>query len=62
SLLEEVSKTKSNKMGVDSEVQIIPQKGKEREKYPVEQNQHKEVPYPKGKSLKFPLYLSMNWK
>ncbi|MBW0536736.1 hypothetical protein O181_076451, partial [Austropuccinia psidii MF-1] len=46
--------TPSNKMKVDSEVELNPQKGKEREKYPVEQNPHKEVPYPKGKSQIFP--------
>ncbi|MBW0501468.1 hypothetical protein O181_041183 [Austropuccinia psidii MF-1] len=41
--------TPSNQMEVDSEVEFIPQKGKERTKFPVEQNAHKEVPYPKGK-------------
>ncbi|MBW0589501.1 hypothetical protein O181_129216, partial [Austropuccinia psidii MF-1] len=51
---EEVTNTPSNQMELDSELELIPQKGKERAKYPVEQNPHKEVPYPKGKSLKFP--------
>ncbi|MBW0568007.1 hypothetical protein O181_107722, partial [Austropuccinia psidii MF-1] len=44
----------SNQMELVSEVELIPQKGKEREKSPVEQNPHKEMPYPKGKSRKCP--------
>ncbi|MBW0494342.1 hypothetical protein O181_034057 [Austropuccinia psidii MF-1] len=51
---EEVPNTPSNQMELDLEVELIPQKGKEREKSPVEQNPHKEVPYPKGKSHKCP--------
>ncbi|MBW0502666.1 hypothetical protein O181_042381, partial [Austropuccinia psidii MF-1] len=51
---EEDPNTLSNQMELDSEVEMIPQKGKGREKSPVEQNPHKEVPYPKGKSQKFP--------
>ncbi|MBW0558163.1 hypothetical protein O181_097878, partial [Austropuccinia psidii MF-1] len=47
---EEDPNTPSNQMEVESEVELIPQKGKEREKYPVEKNPHKELPYPKGKS------------
>ncbi|MBW0514783.1 hypothetical protein O181_054498, partial [Austropuccinia psidii MF-1] len=47
---EEDPNTPSNQMEVDSEVEFIPKKGKEREKLLVEQNPHKEVPYPKGKS------------
>ncbi|MBW0543806.1 hypothetical protein O181_083521 [Austropuccinia psidii MF-1] len=35
-------------MELDSEVELIPQKGKERAKSPVEHNTHKEVPYAKG--------------
>ncbi|MBW0560348.1 hypothetical protein O181_100063 [Austropuccinia psidii MF-1] len=42
----------SNQMERDSEVELAPQQGKEREKSLVEQNTHKEVPYPKGKSQK----------
>ncbi|MBW0584911.1 hypothetical protein O181_124626 [Austropuccinia psidii MF-1] len=42
--------TPFNKMEEDSEVELISQKGKEREKFPVEQNPHKEVQHPKGKS------------
>ncbi|MBW0545231.1 hypothetical protein O181_084946 [Austropuccinia psidii MF-1] len=34
-------------MELDSEVEFIPRKGNKREKSPVEQNTHKEVPYPK---------------
>ncbi|MBW0500013.1 hypothetical protein O181_039728, partial [Austropuccinia psidii MF-1] len=48
----EAPNTPSNQMELDSEVELIPQKGKEREISPVEQNPHKEVPYPKGKSQK----------
>ncbi|MBW0578573.1 hypothetical protein O181_118288, partial [Austropuccinia psidii MF-1] len=44
---EEVPNTSYNQMELDSEVELIPQKGKERQKSPVEQNPHKEVPYPK---------------
>ncbi|MBW0582066.1 hypothetical protein O181_121781, partial [Austropuccinia psidii MF-1] len=51
---EEVPNTLTNQMELDSEVELIPQKGKESEKSPVEQNPHKEVPYPKGKSQKCP--------
>ncbi|MBW0536513.1 hypothetical protein O181_076228, partial [Austropuccinia psidii MF-1] len=51
---EEAPNTPSNKMELDSEVDLIPQKGKERAKFQVEKNPHKEVPYPKGKSQKFP--------
>ncbi|MBW0501111.1 hypothetical protein O181_040826, partial [Austropuccinia psidii MF-1] len=51
---EEASNTPSNQMELDSEVELIPQKGKERAISPVEQNPHKEVPYPKGKSQKCP--------
>ncbi|MBW0562872.1 hypothetical protein O181_102587, partial [Austropuccinia psidii MF-1] len=40
--------TPSNQMQMDSEVELIPQKGKERAISPVEQNPHKEVPYPKS--------------
>ncbi|MBW0470535.1 hypothetical protein O181_010250, partial [Austropuccinia psidii MF-1] len=47
---EEDLNTTSNQMEVDSEVELISQKVKEREKSTVEQNPHKEVPYPKGKS------------
>ncbi|MBW0513162.1 hypothetical protein O181_052877 [Austropuccinia psidii MF-1] len=42
-------------MELDSEVELIPQMGKEREKSPVEQNPHKEVPYSKGKSQQMPI-------
>ncbi|MBW0592597.1 hypothetical protein O181_132312, partial [Austropuccinia psidii MF-1] len=49
---EEVPNNPSNQMELDSEVELIPQRGKERAKSPVEQNPHKEVPYPKGKSQK----------
>ncbi|MBW0480537.1 hypothetical protein O181_020252 [Austropuccinia psidii MF-1] len=35
-------------MEVDSEVELVPHKGKEREKCPREQNTHKEVPYPRN--------------
>ncbi|MBW0568226.1 hypothetical protein O181_107941, partial [Austropuccinia psidii MF-1] len=52
--VEEDTNTLSNRMEVDSEVELIPQKGKERAKSPVKQNPHKEVPYPKGKSQKCP--------
>ncbi|MBW0573852.1 hypothetical protein O181_113567, partial [Austropuccinia psidii MF-1] len=51
---EEVPNTPSNQMELDSEVELIPPKGKERAKSPVEQNPHKEVPYPKGKSQRCP--------
>ncbi|MBW0572605.1 hypothetical protein O181_112320, partial [Austropuccinia psidii MF-1] len=51
---EEIPNTPSNQMELDSEVEFIPQKGKESAKSPVEQNPHKEVPYPKGKSQKLP--------
>ncbi|MBW0543146.1 hypothetical protein O181_082861, partial [Austropuccinia psidii MF-1] len=51
---EEVPNTPSNHMKLELEVELIPQKGKEREKFPVEQNPHREVPYPKGKSQKCP--------
>ncbi|MBW0589807.1 hypothetical protein O181_129522 [Austropuccinia psidii MF-1] len=51
---EEEPNSPFNQMELDSEVDLIPQKGKEREKYPVEQNPHKEVPYTKGKSKKCP--------
>ncbi|MBW0593577.1 hypothetical protein O181_133292, partial [Austropuccinia psidii MF-1] len=49
---EEAPNTPSNQMELDSKVELIPQKAKERAKFPVEQNPHKEVPYPKGKSQK----------
>ncbi|MBW0488366.1 hypothetical protein O181_028081 [Austropuccinia psidii MF-1] len=39
-----VPNTPSNQMELDSEVELIPQKGKEREKSPAEHNIHKEVP------------------
>ncbi|MBW0482043.1 hypothetical protein O181_021758 [Austropuccinia psidii MF-1] len=48
----EAPNTPSNQKELDSEVELIPQKGKERAKSPVEWNPHKEVPYPKGKSQK----------
>ncbi|MBW0535724.1 hypothetical protein O181_075439, partial [Austropuccinia psidii MF-1] len=51
---EEDPNTLSNQMELDSEVELIPQKGKERGKSPVEQNPHKEVPYPKDNSHKCP--------
>ncbi|MBW0584281.1 hypothetical protein O181_123996 [Austropuccinia psidii MF-1] len=51
---EEVPNTPSSRMKLDSEVELIPKNRKERAKSPVEQNPHKEVPYPKGKSQKFP--------
>ncbi|MBW0465053.1 hypothetical protein O181_004768 [Austropuccinia psidii MF-1] len=51
---EEDTTNKSNRMELDSEVEFIPQKAKEREKSPVEQNPHMEVPSPKGKSQKCP--------
>ncbi|MBW0519968.1 hypothetical protein O181_059683 [Austropuccinia psidii MF-1] len=51
---EEVPNIPSNQMELDSEVELIPQKGKGRAKFPVEKNPHKEVPYPKGKSQKCP--------
>ncbi|MBW0533833.1 hypothetical protein O181_073548, partial [Austropuccinia psidii MF-1] len=51
---EEPPNTPSNQMELDSEVELIPQKAKERETSPVEQDPHKEVPYPKGKSQKCP--------
>ncbi|MBW0594193.1 hypothetical protein O181_133908, partial [Austropuccinia psidii MF-1] len=51
---EEVPNTPSNQMELDSEAELIPQEGKEREKSPVEQNPHNNVPYPKGKSQKGP--------
>ncbi|MBW0506054.1 hypothetical protein O181_045769, partial [Austropuccinia psidii MF-1] len=51
---EEDANTPSNQMEVDLEVELIPQKGKEMAKSPVEQNPHKEVPYPKGKSQRYP--------
>ncbi|MBW0593774.1 hypothetical protein O181_133489, partial [Austropuccinia psidii MF-1] len=44
---EEAPNTLSDQMELDSEVELIPQKGKEREKSPMEQNPHKEVSYPK---------------
>ncbi|MBW0533304.1 hypothetical protein O181_073019, partial [Austropuccinia psidii MF-1] len=47
---EEDHNTPYNQMDVDSEVELIPQKGKERANSPVEQNPHKDMPYPKGKS------------
>ncbi|MBW0593244.1 hypothetical protein O181_132959, partial [Austropuccinia psidii MF-1] len=46
---EEDPNTPSNQIEVDSEVELIPQKGKERAKSPVEQNTHNEVPCLKGK-------------
>ncbi|MBW0585051.1 hypothetical protein O181_124766 [Austropuccinia psidii MF-1] len=52
--LEEDPNTPSNQMEEDSEVELISQKGKGRVKSPVEQNPHKEVPYPKGKSQMCP--------
>ncbi|MBW0542791.1 hypothetical protein O181_082506, partial [Austropuccinia psidii MF-1] len=58
---EEVPNTPSNQIELESEVELIPQKGKERAKSPVEQNPHKEVPYPKDKSQRFPLFLNQNW-
>ncbi|MBW0559994.1 hypothetical protein O181_099709, partial [Austropuccinia psidii MF-1] len=51
---EEAPNTPYNQMELDSEVELTPQKGKERAISPVEQNPHKEVPYPKGKSKKCP--------
>ncbi|MBW0593748.1 hypothetical protein O181_133463, partial [Austropuccinia psidii MF-1] len=51
---EEAPNTPSNQMELDSEVELIPQKGKERAISPVEQNPHNEVPYPKGESQKCP--------
>ncbi|MBW0571265.1 hypothetical protein O181_110980, partial [Austropuccinia psidii MF-1] len=53
--------TQSNQMEADSEVELTPKKGKEREKSPAEQNPHKEVPYPKGKSQICPLFLNQSW-
>ncbi|MBW0579734.1 hypothetical protein O181_119449, partial [Austropuccinia psidii MF-1] len=53
--------TPSNQIEVDSEVKLIPQKGKDREKSPVKKNPHNEVPYPKGKSQIFPLFMNQNW-
>ncbi|MBW0492588.1 hypothetical protein O181_032303, partial [Austropuccinia psidii MF-1] len=47
---EEDPSTPSNQMEVDSEVELIFQKVKERAKSPVEQNAHKELPHSKGKS------------
>ncbi|MBW0559362.1 hypothetical protein O181_099077, partial [Austropuccinia psidii MF-1] len=44
--------TPPNQMQLDSDIYLIPQKRKERAKSPVEQNPHKEVLYPKGKSQK----------
>ncbi|MBW0571966.1 hypothetical protein O181_111681, partial [Austropuccinia psidii MF-1] len=58
---EENLNTPSNHMEVDSEVELIPQKGKERIKFPVEQNPHKEIPYSKCKSQIYPLFLNQNW-
>ncbi|MBW0592781.1 hypothetical protein O181_132496, partial [Austropuccinia psidii MF-1] len=49
---EEAPNTPSNQMELHSEVELIPQRGKGRAISPVEQNPHKEVPYPKGKSQK----------
>ncbi|MBW0592414.1 hypothetical protein O181_132129, partial [Austropuccinia psidii MF-1] len=49
---EEAPNTPFNQMELDSEVELIPQKGKERAKSPVEQNSHKEVLHPKGKFQK----------
>ncbi|MBW0556537.1 hypothetical protein O181_096252 [Austropuccinia psidii MF-1] len=51
---EEDPNTPSIQIELDSEVELIPQKGKERAKSLVDQNPHKEVPYPKGKSQKCP--------
>ncbi|MBW0472363.1 hypothetical protein O181_012078 [Austropuccinia psidii MF-1] len=51
-LLEEDTSTPSNQIEPDSEVELIPQKGKEREESPVEQNLNKKVPYPKGQCQK----------
>ncbi|MBW0543835.1 hypothetical protein O181_083550, partial [Austropuccinia psidii MF-1] len=51
---EEAPNTKSNQIELDSEVELIPQKGKERAKFPVEQYPHKEVPCRKGKAQKCP--------
>ncbi|MBW0524159.1 hypothetical protein O181_063874, partial [Austropuccinia psidii MF-1] len=46
--------TPTNKMELDSEVELIPQTGKGRAISPVDQNPNKEVPYLKGKSQKCP--------
>ncbi|MBW0519437.1 hypothetical protein O181_059152, partial [Austropuccinia psidii MF-1] len=51
---EEAPNTPFNQMELDSEVELVPRKGKGRAISPVEQNPHKEVPYPKGKSQKCP--------
>ncbi|MBW0493680.1 hypothetical protein O181_033395 [Austropuccinia psidii MF-1] len=45
---------RGSQSSIHSEAELISQKGKEWEKFPVEQNPHKEVPYPKAKSQKFP--------
>ncbi|MBW0582384.1 hypothetical protein O181_122099, partial [Austropuccinia psidii MF-1] len=56
----EAPNTPSNQMKLDSEVEFIPPKGKERAKSPVQQNPHKKVPYLKGKSQRWPLFLNQN--
>ncbi|MBW0462810.1 hypothetical protein O181_002525 [Austropuccinia psidii MF-1] len=48
-------------MKVDSEVEMILQKVTSTSKSPVELNPHREVPYLKVKSLKFLLFLSLDW-
>ncbi|MBW0590627.1 hypothetical protein O181_130342, partial [Austropuccinia psidii MF-1] len=48
----------SNQMEVESEADSISKKGKERAKSPVEHNTHNKVPYPKGKSQRFPSFLN----
>ncbi|MBW0520061.1 hypothetical protein O181_059776 [Austropuccinia psidii MF-1] len=49
---EEDPNTPYNQMELKSEVELIPQKGKEEAKSPVEQNSLKEVSYPKDMSQK----------
>ncbi|MBW0582592.1 hypothetical protein O181_122307, partial [Austropuccinia psidii MF-1] len=51
---EEAPNTPCNQMELYSEVELIYKKGKERAISPVEQNPHKEVLYPRGKSQKCP--------
>ncbi|MBW0581528.1 hypothetical protein O181_121243 [Austropuccinia psidii MF-1] len=49
---EEDPNTPSNQMNMEAEIEIMAQKREEKERSRVEQNTHKEVPYPKGKSQK----------
>ncbi|MBW0518215.1 hypothetical protein O181_057930 [Austropuccinia psidii MF-1] len=49
---EEAPNTTSNQIKLDSEVELMPKKGKERERSPVEQKPHKEGTYPKDQKDK----------